>query len=192
MAIEYEIKFKATEQTLAEIDRAIIGETVVYQMETTYYDTPAGALSARHYTLRKRMENGLAVCTLKVPAEAGRGEWEIPCGDILEAIPKLTALGCPADLPTLTEAGLLPICGARFTRKAKTVSLPGGIVEVALDSGILTGGNREEPLCEVEVELKCGSARICDLFARTLAETFPLQRERKSKFRRALALYKGE
>lgn len=192
MGVEYEIKFKATAQTLAEIDRAIQSEEAVYQMQTTYFDTPGGTLSARHYTLRKRMEDDIAVCTLKAPAKTGRGEWEIPCEDILQAIPQLVALGCPGDLPDLVKEGILPICGARFTRIAKTVKLPEGTVELALDKGTLFGGGREMPLCEVEVELKDGSVQICDAFAKMLATQFSLTPEKKSKFRRALALYKGE
>jgi len=70
--------------------------------------------------------------------------------------------------------------------------MPEGIVELALDEGILMGGGKEIPLCEVEVELKSGDIRFCDLFAKTLAARFGLTPETKSKFRRALALYKGE
>ena len=192
MAVEYEIKFKATEEALLAIDRGIAGEAAVFQMETTYYDTPSGALSARFYTLRKRLENGISVCTLKAPAQQGRREWEIPCEDILEAIPKLVALGCPADLPDLVKEGIFPICGAHFTRIAKTLSLTDGTVELALDRGILFGGGREEPFCEAEVELKDGSVALCDAFAKMLATEFSLKIEKKSKFRRALSLYKGE
>ena len=68
MAIEYELKFQATPQQLAQIDRAFQEEGQTLSMETTYYDTPSGALSARHYTLRTRLENGVSVCTLKTPA----------------------------------------------------------------------------------------------------------------------------
>ncbi len=192
MGVEYEIKFKATEDSLSAIDRAFAEEAMVFEMETTYYDTPTGELSARYYTLRKRLENGKAVCTLKAPAKQGRGEWEVPCEDVLQAIPKLVKLGCPADLPDLIGEGIAPICGAKFTRIAKTIALPDGAVELALDRGILFGGGREEPLCEAEVELKEGDVSLCDAFAKMLAREFSLKIEKKSKFRRALSLYKGE
>ena len=192
MATEYEVKFRATPQLLTEIDQAFseVGQRIT--METTYYDTPSGALSARHYTLRTRLENGIRVCTLKTPAEVGRGEWEIRCDTIEEAVAQFPALGCPEDFAQLAQEGITPICGARFTRVAKTLSLAEGTVELALDEGILTGGGQEMPLCEVEVELKSGSVKLCDLFARMLASRFGLQQETHSKFRRALALYKGE
>ena len=61
-------------------------------------------------------------------------------------------------------------------------------MELALDSGILLGGGREEPLCEVEVELKSGSKSAATNFANILAATYGMKPEPKSKFARALAL----
>lgn len=192
VAVEYEWKFAATPELLAEIDAAFSGEKIMLEMETTYYDTPTGALSARHYTLRKRLENGVPVCTLKTPAQQGRKEWETEADDIVCAIPKLVAMGCPADLPALIQEGIVPVCGAKFTRVAKTVFLDNGTVELAMDRGFLMGGNRQIPLCEVEVELKSGSNEMCDSFAKDLACRFGLKLQKQSKFRRALALYRGE
>jgi len=193
MGIEFELKYRATPQVLEQIDRFAEGERTVYQMQTTYYDTVDGKLSEKFYTLRCRMENETAVCTLKAPVEGrGRGEWELPCDDITAAIPELCKLGAPADLKDLTAGGVIPICGARFTRIAKTVELPGCTVELALDQGILTGGEQQIPLCEVEVELKSGEPAYCEAYARQIAVLFGLEPEKKSKFRRALALYKGE
>lgn len=192
MATEYELKFRATPQVLDAIAHTYSGTARQITMETTYYDTPTGALSARHCTLRRRLENGISVCTLKVPLGNARGEWETECEDIALAIPRLVELGCPEAVACLVQEGLIPICGAAFTRLAKTVSLPEGTVELALDNGLLTGGGRQVPLCEVEVELKSGARQVCDAFARDLAVRFQLQPEESSKFRRALALYKGE
>jgi len=191
MATEYELKFQATPDILAAIDAAYPG-SVVMEMETAYYDTPTGAMSARRYTLRRRLENGVSVCTLKTPAGDARGEWETECDTIEAAIPKLMEMGAPTDLEALTKGGLVHICGAKFTRLAKTVKLPECTVEIALDKGILLGGGKTEPLCEAEVELKAGTKEACDAFAGELARRFGLVTEEKSKFARALALYKGE
>lgn len=86
----------------------------------------------------------------------------------------------------------MPVCGARFTRLAKTVELPGCVVEIALDTGILMGGGREIPLCELEVEYKDGSEAVASAWAERLAQRFGLEAETKSKFRRASLLAKGE
>ncbi len=192
MATEYELKFKATEEVLAAIDSAFSCPTETILMETVYYDTPSGSLSRLRYTLRRRMENGKAVCTIKTPKGAARGEWETECDCIASAVPKLVAMGCPPELTQLTSEGLVPLCGAKFTRLAKTVTLPGGVLELALDSGFLTGGGRQAPLCVVEVELKSGDTTLCDDFARELAKRFDLATEKASKFQRALMLRKGE
>lgn len=191
MATEFELKFKATADILAAIDAAFPGSTVM-EMETAYYDTPTGAMSKRRYTLRRRLENGISVCTLKTPAGDARGEWEAECEDIVTAIPKLIAMGAPADLEDLVREGLVHICGAKFTRLAKTVILPECTVEIALDKGVLLGGGKAEPLCEAEVELKDGAKAACDGFGHELAERFGLVTEEKSKFARALALYRGD
>ena len=138
------------------------------------------------------MENDVSVCTLKAPAPSGRGEWETECDCIESAIPMLCKLGAPEDLPDLTKEGLIAVCGARFQRIARTIRLEDCTLELAIDEGILTGGNSQIPLCEVEIELKDGSIDRCNQFAQLLAKQFGLQPESRSKFRRALALYKGE
>lgn len=193
MGIEFELKFRATEDTLETIRRQTPGAERIYRMQTTYYDTPEDALSARHYTLRCRMENGSAVCTLKTPAqEGGRKEYELECPSIEEAIPTLCKLSGLPELPGLLAGGVIPVCGAKFTRVAKTLELPGAVVELALDSGVLTGGGRELALCEVEVELKSGSRQAAIVYATQLAVAYGLKTEKHSKFRRAQALAKGE
>ena len=192
MGIEYELKFRATRQVQTAILAAVPGEDQHFSMQTVYYDTPSGQLSQRHYTLRRRMENDRSICTLKAPAAVGRGEWETECDCIESAIEVLCKLGAPADLPQLVSQGLIAVCGARFQRIARRVRLESCTVELAIDEGVLTGGDREQPLCEVEIELKDGSIDACNRFAQSLAAQFSLQPESKSKFRRALDLYKGE
>lgn len=192
MGAEYELKYQAKEACQAAIEAEFSGHWESIAMQTTYYDTPSGSLSAKRYMLRKRFENGVSVCTLKTPAGNARGEWETECEDIHAAITELLAMGAPEDLAALAKEGLVPICGAKFTRLAKTLTLPDCTVELALDQGVLLGGRKEEALCEAEVELKDGTPAACDTFARELADRFGLVAEKKSKFARALRLYKGE
>lgn len=192
MGREFELKFAAT----AQIHRAVeekYGPFETIAMETTYFDTPDGALAARFVTLRQRLENGLRVCTVKTPlADGSKGEWEICWEDPATMLEKLCQAGAPRQLLEWAKDGIVPICGARFTRRAKTVSCPGGSVELALDAGILLGGGREMPLCELEVELKSGEDTVAETFAAQLAAEFDLKIERRSKFRRAQLLAKGE
>lgn len=188
MGREFELKYRASEAILEAI-REKYPQLCPIAMETHYYDTPDGALSGRKWMLRRRMENGVSVCTLKTPLPNGaRGEWEVRWDEITTAPEKLCKLGAPAELIPLTADGLVEVCGARFTRLAGTIELPGGQAELALDRGVLTGGGREIPLFEVEVEHKQGSEETTVAFAEKIASEFGLVPEAKSKFRRALDL----
>lgn len=185
MGAEYELKYKGNPAVMGTLP----GPWHTLTMETTYYDTPSRKLSALHYTLRRRFENGVSVCTLKTPSNHGvRGEWETECENIVDAIPVLCKLGCPEQLPSLCQEGLLPLCGARFVRKTQLLELPGCTAELALDNGILFGNHTQIPLCEIELELKGGSREALDAFAKDFAAKHDLQPEEKSKFARALAL----
>lgn len=192
MGREVEWKFSATNAQQARILNTFPGGWIPFAMETTYYDTPTGELSAKRFTLRRRMENGTGICTVKTPAPGGsRGEWETESKNIREAIPVLCKLGGPEEL-LLYKDHLTEVCGAKFTRQAKQLTIEGCTVEIAVDAGILTGGGREMPLCEVEVELKTGNEQAAWAFAQALAVQIELQEEPRSKFRRALSLAKGE
>ena len=193
MGVEFELKYSAQEQAQAAILAAYPGPYRTYEMETTYYDTPDGKLSDRRVTLRRRMENDRSVCTVKTPVSGyGRGEWECDCNDIDTAIGLLVAQGAPRELLILTAEGVVPVCGAKFSRRALVLRYEGAELELALDRGVLLGGGREVPLCEVEVELKSGEPEKAVAFAEALAKEFGLRPEHKSKFRRALAVAKGE
>ena len=188
MGVEFELKFLADESVFEELKRES-DSWVTYDMATTYYDTPDGQCSQRYWTLRRRFENGLSVCTLKTPAGSqGRNEFETACDDICTALPILCANGAPADLLDMTANGIVEVCGAKFRRLAGRVDVNGTEVELALDKGVLTGGGKELPFVEVEVELKSGDPDTAVAYAKALAHQFHLRSERKSKYKRALDL----
>ena len=191
MGVEYELKYRANADCLESVFTTFPARWQTITMQTTYYDTPSGSLSAKRYMLRKRQENGISVCTLKTPGkDLERGEWDVQAEHITTAVLELCKLDCPEDLAKLCAEGLVPICGAEFTRKAGTFTLRECVLELALDQGFLFSGESKIPLCEIEVELKSGSREAVEDFARQLADIYDLQPEEKSKFARALALYK--
>lgn len=188
MGTEFELKYGATPEILSAV-RLQYPQLSPITMETAYYDDPEGNLSRRKWTLRRRLENGTSVCTLKTPGTGSRcGEWEVPSPDLPAALPSLLAQGAPEALAEFASAGLREICAARFTRLAGKIALPGCTVELALDQGLLLGGGKQMPLCEIEVELKSGSEEAAVRFAEALAETYGLKPERRSKAQRAFAL----
>ena len=188
MGREFELKYRADSQKITAI-REKFGDFSPVSMETTYYDTPEGDFGRLRWTLRRRLENGRAICTLKTPLPDGsRGEWEAECLRVEDALLELCKLGAPQALLALAQKGLVPSCGARFTRLAALLDMGGCTVELALDEGALLGGGKELPLCEVEVELKQGSELAAVAFAKSLAREFDLTPEPKSKVQRALEL----
>ena len=192
MGREFELKYAAS----AQAQQAILAAFPNFRqicMETTYFDTPHGDMAARKMTLRLRKENDETICTLKTPLPDGsRGEWECPATDIEQGIAALLALGAPDTLKQLTGGGLIPVCGAAFTRCAIDLPTEDGSAELALDQGVLTGGGKQIPLREVEIELKSGSEEAALALAAQIAAAYSLQREPKSKFRRAMDLAQGE
>ena len=185
MGREFELKFAATPEKLTEIYSQWQGWEEI-SMETTYFDTPDRRLSKKHCTLRRRMENGISVCTMKTPADGfGRGEWDLQAPWNEETVEKLFTKAAQEQIPF---SELSAVCGARFLRKAKMVVLKDCTVEIALDQGVLLGGGKEIPLCEMEVELKSGSEDAVLQWAGELAVCYDLKVEHQSKFKRAVAL----
>lgn len=188
MGRELELKFAASSETLDAMEEKYAPLTPI-TMHTRYFDTPHQAFRERRWTLRLRLENGRPICTLKTRLSDGsRGEYETENGDIVSAIPALLEQGAPAELEELAREGLEEICGARFTRLARIIDVPGGQVELALDRGEFTGGGRTLPFTEAEAELKAGPDEVLARFGRALAAEFSLREEPRSKIQRAMAL----
>ena len=188
MGRELELKFAASSETLDAMEEKYAPLTPI-TMHTRYFDTPHQAFRGRRWTLRLRLENGRPICTLKTRLSDGsRGEYETESGDIVSAIPALLEQGAPVELEELAREGLEEVCGARFTRLARIIDVPGGQVELALDRGEFTGGGRTLPFTEAEAELKAGPDEVLARFGRALAEEFSLREEPRSKIQRAMAL----
>ena len=198
MGIELEYKLAVSDPALLEkilfdpqIAEVRQGGYRLLHMATVYYDTPDRRLRDRRWTLRLRQENDILIATVKTPGDGkARGEWDCRANSIEQAIPLLLEAGAPAGLTELlADQRLIPLCAAQFTRRAADVAFADGTVcEFCGDIGMLVGGTREESLCEVEVELKSGSAETAEAFASELMDRFSLSEEPRSKFARAAAL----
>ena len=189
MAVEYELKYRATPEILERIKADFPGTYTITEMTTTYYDTPGGDLAKLFWTLRHRREGDRHICTLKTPAGIdGRSEYEWNCEDIHEAIPHMCRLTGSNALAQLAERGLVKTCGARFIRTARRLIAGSTLTELALDSGVLINGEKEEPFTEVEVELKQGHRQEADIIAFLLSRSYGLEPENKSKFQRSKEL----
>ncbi len=189
MAVEYELKYRATPELLERIQADFPGNYTVTEMTTTYYDTPGGDLAKLFWTLRHRREGEKPICTLKTPAGIdGRSEYEWACADIHEAIPHLCRLSGSNALAQLVERGLVETCGAKFTRTARRLSAGITTAELALDQGVLINGEKEAPFAELELELMLGYRQELDAMGLLLASAYDLTTESKSKFQRSKEL----
>lgn len=200
MGIELEYKLavpdtRTLEAILFDKEVAAVrqGNYTLFDMATIYYDTHDRAFSSRKWTLRLRQENFDLVATLKTPAAAlsgkARNEWSCEAKSIEEAVAPLVAQGAPEELAELVSGGVAPLCLARFSRRACNVKFADGTVcELAGDVGVVMAGQKESPICEIEVELLEGDAETAEAFADELCERFGLKEEPKSKFQRAREL----
>lgn len=200
MAIELELKYAVDDLHLLDCmlcDPMVCSKMTepnyrYIQMETTYYDTESGSLSARKWTFRLRRENERSVITLKTPAEGrARNEWQVEQAYLEDAVEPLIAQGAPAELrELLAEDPPVMVCGARFTRITAVLQLDGARCEICGDIGHLLGAGRQASLCELELELIDGSEDALYAYGRALAEKYALREQPLSKYARARALAK--
>lgn len=199
MGIEIEYKLRVLDEaallrllTAPELETLRRTPWQEIRMETTYYDTKDGALSARRWMLRLRRENGAGVLGLKtpLPGQEGRGEWQLAAEAIdAEAIDGLIALGAPELLRSVCSAGVHAVCGAEFLRRSAMLELPdGSSAEAAGDCGCLFGPTQRRPFAELELELHRGAPGETKRLAQALCTAYGLQEEPRSKVARARAL----
>lgn len=134
---------------------------------TRYYDTPDFALSARGVALRVRRVGRRWLQTLKTEGERQGGlsrrvEFEMP---VSRGAPDWNRFPSEARayVPEALRAQLVPVFETRFRRTAWLIAGRGGAqIEVALDVGEVVArqdaktGERSQPICEIELELKSG------------------------------------
>src|ERR1035437_6205433 len=164
-----------------------------------YYDTPEQTLRQQRIALRLRRlgsdEKPKWLQTLKTgdrgeSALSRRGEWEIPVRDATLSLKALKATPWSDIDPmgTLFQA-LAPIFVTTFERITWLVRKPdGNVVEVALDIGQIVVGNKSEPICELELELKVGQPSALFEIGQEIARTIAVLPLNASKAERGCAL----
>lgn len=190
MGKEWELKYAVRKKE--DLDAILAytgGQAEEMTMSAVYYDTENLDLQKRKWTLRLRKEGARSVVTMKTAGDGfSRGEWEYEAQNLENCASHLVSLGAPQELLAILSAPLRPVCGAEFTRCAAKLTLPSAEVELALDYGRLFKGEKEVPLCEMELELKTGDPQAVLAYGEKLAEAFSLEKEPRSKFLRATSL----
>src|SRR5882757_1144123 len=144
---------------------AAYGPRAVLAVESVYFDTADRRLASQRAALRiRRVGDGprsgwlQTFKTNDAPAALSRrGEWETPVPG-----PKLDWASL-SDSPLQQLLGdqparLSPVFRTRFARTVREVRFDGAQVELALDEGRIVAGRRNEPICEIELELREGQS----------------------------------
>ncbi len=175
------------------VTRACKGKT--RELISVYYDTDDDALRKAGVFLRVRSNGTGFVQTIKTARSEGefleRDEWE--CGLPANA-PDLSAAEGTALAPLLSNrvrAALRPRFETRFQRRTYLVAHENAEIELAVDQGEISAGDREAPVCELELELKAGDRAPLFSLAKTLAESVPLTLAVKTKAERGFDLLDG-
>lgn len=134
---------------------------VEQDLVTLYFDTPDFALSAQGVALRVRRAGRRWLQTLKTEGERQGGlsrriefEMAVRKGELdwSRFPPEARAY-----VPEALRDAVVPVFETRFHRTAWLLKgQRGAQIEVALDVGEVVSGERRQPLCEIELELKSG------------------------------------
>lgn len=161
------------------------------RMRSQYFDTPAGALAALHYTLRLRREDGAGVCAFKAPgADGARLELEVPADTLAAGLETLRAHPeLPQDArPLLAGTDFTLIAGVSFTRTVCVYQRDDLRFELCFDEGQLENGVRTGGLSEMELELISGDRAAMAQIADELCARHGLSISTVGKKSQALAL----
>jgi inorganic triphosphatase YgiF len=158
---------------------------------SVYFDGPDREVRSLGCTLRVREGGGRFVQTVKsVEGGAGlfqRGEWEYEIAGPEPDRDRLTH----TPLARLGPAKLAPIVRSEVTRRSRRLPGDGALIEIVLDEGKMRAGERELPVCEIELELIEGDPAAMFALARRIAARVPVRLGVMSKAERGFALADG-
>lgn len=204
MVKETEIKLRVSPEVLDNLRthpllrQRLQGEWQSGLLYNQYYDTASRELSAARVALRVRRDGEQFIQTLKsrgqsVAGLSERNEWDWPVSAAALDLTLLDDSCWPASLGALDKLTLVPVFTTdfqrtkailRWERAGETVE-----VEAALDQGQVVADGRQEPICELELELRSGPTAALLELAAALAEDVPLMPCDISKAERGYRLF---
>ena len=180
MSNEIEIKLAVSDQAFNELEEHLKYFTCLAHkkqfLSNTYYDYPDHFLAKRKMGLRIRQEDQELTLTLKTNGEVvgglhSRPEYNVPLTK--KETPTNAQLRELYSFEQLPSSTLQPIFSTDFNRTFWLVEFQQSKIEVAFDQGKIIAGESEQPICEIEFELKSGNVQ--DLF--DFVETLPFERD---------------
>jgi triphosphatase len=199
---EIEIKLAVepdhAERVWLALARFAHGKSASRELFSAYYDTPDCWLKSNGVVLRLRRDGQRWVQAIKNAGNASgglhrRAEHETEVAVQLPSFPAMAQAGFGELIANRHTRDALGVAfTTTFSRSSTLIELQGGnIVEVSLDRGSIAAGERREPICEIELELKAGNAAALFELALELARELPVRLDNRSKAQRGYALAAG-
>ena len=201
-----EIEFKAgvDAATLTELRRLPVlrkhsaGRADTRQLLSVYYDADDLRLAAAGLFLRMRRVAGRWEQTVKAARRAPLGLQRVT--EVTDPAPgpapdpaRISSPRIRAALDeVLAGATLSEVCRSRMRRTQRLLRTADGVVELALDRGVISAGDDRSELCELEIECVQGEPALAFSWARRLLGGRPARLLQPSKAARGFALARGE
>ncbi|TCU58708.1 inorganic triphosphatase YgiF [Novosphingobium sp. PhB57] len=184
---EAELKLELAPDSADQLEASglFAGEPALIPQHAIYFDTPDHDLSKAGLSLRVRRDGSKRVQTVKADGPSAgmfiRPEWERPVPDDEPIIDHTTPI------PALLGDRIASLSPVFTVDNERRLWVQDGI-EITLDRGHVIAAERETPVCEVELELKEGSAAALFALARRIDAIAPVRIGVSSKAERGYRL----
>ena len=200
MGTETELKLSLAAEDIPQLLKNPLLTTAPKRLKlhNTYFDTPELSLAQQKMAVRERRILRKTLLTVKTAqrSEGGisqRSEWEAPTVPGSFDFATLIDDAALADSLTQIAGQLVPVFTTDFSRRVWTLDFRRSTIEVALDLGTIFVARdeikREQPICELELELKEGNPASLFALARMLSRHVRLHPANDSKAARGYALF---
>lgn len=203
METEIELKFFVSPD-FSDVLRNKISETKVLQhhcrqLGNTYFDSADHWLRQHDIGLRIRRFDEVYVQTVKTAGRVVAGLHQRPEYNAEHTCNQPDLTLHPDDIwpqgrdAETLQSQLIALFSTNFTREQWLVAMSDGSqIEVAFDQGVVEAGDKQTPICEVELELKSGQIDALFLLARQLSEQGGMRLGNQSKAAKGYRLAMGD
>lgn len=192
MADEIELKLELTADGADAMESSgfLPDHSKIAAQRSIYFDTADQRLAKAGLSLRIRRSGRTRVQTVKADGASAAGlfvrsEWERAVKDDIPILDDTTPI--PALLGKRTSA-LAPAFEVKIKRRTWTLSEGEAQIEMVLDRGEAVAGDRQAPICEIELELKDGDPAALFALARRIDAVAPVRLGVQTKAERGYRL----
>lgn len=179
-------------------------------LDNTYYDTKDLKLSSRGASIRvrtyktedgERYEHTVKFGGGVVNGLHQRYEWNVDSEDEEFNLQQFIRKACESDDPIelltgalegINEEDIKPLCRTVFERTTYTFGFGDSMMEACFDYGRIKAGDKEETICELEIELESGDVVDLKEMAQYIVDNSEGVPFDESKFKRCLKLLNAD